>query len=329
MAHPTGHPSSRAPRGAGTPARAGAVAWRRWPAVLWRFGRPHTILGTSLSIAGLYAMLLAEQPAGPLANHLPWLALTWLSAIGANLFIVGLNQVTDEAIDRVNKPQLPIPSGDLSAGAARRIVAAAAALGLVTGVLVDRALLATVAASMAIGLAYSLPPLRLKRFAVWAALSIALVRGPLVNVGVYAALSARLFGPTPVAVPAQVWALAAFVGLFSLGIAVAKDVPDVAGDRRFAIGSLAVRAGPAVAFLVARLLLSAAYVGVCALAVLGLPGVNGRVLVAGHLALLAVLWLGTARTRPTDGAAVVAAYALIWRLFYAEYVLFPMACVLA
>lgn len=302
---------------------------RPWPSVLWRFGRPHTIVGTSLSVVGLYAMVLAARPAAPAIDHLPWLALAWLSALGANLFIVGLNQLTDVSIDRVNKPDLPIPAGDLGFNAARRVVVGAAVVSALAGLAVDPALLATVTASIVIGAAYSLPPPRLKRFAVWAALCIALVRGPLVNVGVYGALAARLFGVPAMPVPTHVWLLAAVVAVFSLGIAVAKDIGDVVGDRRFAIGSLAVRAGPGVAFTVARTLISAAYVGVIALAVLGLPGANGLVLAFGHLALLAALWLGTARTRPTDGVAMAAAYTLIWRLFYAEYVVYPLACVLA
>jgi homogentisate phytyltransferase/homogentisate geranylgeranyltransferase len=307
----------------------GPAGWRHWPKVLWRFGRPHTIVGTTLSVAGLYAIVLASQPAAPAVEHLFWLALTWLSALSANLFIVGLNQVTDLPIDRVNKPYLPIPAGDLRFSTAQRVVLGAAAVSALAGRAVNQVLLATVTASMIIGIVYSLPPLRLKRFAALAALCIALVRGPLVNVGVYAALASRLFGVPAMAVPAQVWLLAAFVAVFSLGIAVAKDISDIAGDRHFAIASLAVRAGPGVAFAVARTLISLAYVGVIALAMLGLPSVNDLVLASGHLALLAALWLGTARTRPTDMVAMAAAYTLIWRLFYAEYLVYPLACVLA
>ena len=34
-----------------------------------------------------------------------------------NIYIVGLNQLHDVEIDRVNKPYLPLASGDLSVGA--------------------------------------------------------------------------------------------------------------------------------------------------------------------------------------------------------------------
>ncbi|GKF46874.1 homogentisate phytyltransferase 1, chloroplastic-like protein, partial [Tanacetum coccineum] len=32
----------------------------------------------------------------------------------ANLFVVGINQLSDIKIDKVNKPHLPLPSGELS-----------------------------------------------------------------------------------------------------------------------------------------------------------------------------------------------------------------------
>ena len=48
-----------------------------------------------------------------------------------NVFIVGVNQITDVEIDRVNKPELPIAAGDLSPAAARRIVARAVVIPVV------------------------------------------------------------------------------------------------------------------------------------------------------------------------------------------------------
>ena len=45
-------------------------------------------------------------------------------------------------------------------------------------------LLGTVVIIMLIGTAYSVPPLRLKRYSFWAAISIALARGVIANVGV-------------------------------------------------------------------------------------------------------------------------------------------------
>eukprot|EP00903_Cladosiphon_okamuranus_P000467 g465.t1 len=49
--------------------------------------------------------------------HLPpmeLLGLTLLSCLGANIYIVGLNQITDVEIDKINKPYLPLASGAFS-----------------------------------------------------------------------------------------------------------------------------------------------------------------------------------------------------------------------
>lgn len=40
--------------------------------------------------------------------------LTLISRLGANIYIVGLNQITDVEIDRINKPWLPLASGAFS-----------------------------------------------------------------------------------------------------------------------------------------------------------------------------------------------------------------------
>ena len=55
-ARPARRPRRRSARGA--PRRAPALAL-----VLWRFSRPHTIIGTALSIVGLYAIAAAESEA--------------------------------------------------------------------------------------------------------------------------------------------------------------------------------------------------------------------------------------------------------------------------
>src|SRR4051812_29481856 len=98
--------------------RAAAWALR----VLWRFGRPHTLIGTSLSIVGLYVIAASLDRASD-AVDLLW---TLVAGLCVNVFITGINQIEDVEIDRLNKPWLPIAAGDLSLEAGRRIVAGAA-----------------------------------------------------------------------------------------------------------------------------------------------------------------------------------------------------------
>ena len=78
---------------------------------------------------------------------------------------------------------------------------------------------------------------RLKRFPVAASLCITGVRAIVVNLGVYWHFAGDISPP--------VWALCLFVLPFSFAIAVLKDVPDLEGDRRFAIRTFTVRMGAA------------------------------------------------------------------------------------
>ena len=68
-----------------------------------------------------------------------------------------------------------------------------AAAGLtITAVNFGRTITALYAFGLALGTVYSVPPLRLKRFAVTAFMIIATVRGFLLNFGVYSATRAAL-----------------------------------------------------------------------------------------------------------------------------------------
>ena len=105
-----------------------------------------------------------------------------------------------------------------------------------------RSRLAAVAAALLIGTAYSVPPARLKRFAIVASLCVSGVRSAIVNLGVAAHFTSAL-GDGGVTIPPGVWALTAFVLPFSLAIAILKDVPDAEGDRAYRIATFTVRHG--------------------------------------------------------------------------------------
>ncbi len=223
--------------------------------VLWRFARPHTIIGTALSVVGLYAIAAAQPGAAP---GLPDLLATLVAALTVNIAIVGVNQVTDVEIDRVNKPFLPIAAGDLSLGAAKAIVVVCSIVPLAMAVTQGWVETVAVAAALAVGAAYSLPPLRLKRFPVAASLCISGVRSVVVNLGVYWHFAGQI--------DPAVWALCLFVLPFSLAIAILKDVPDIEGDRRYAIRTFTVRLGPEPVFRLGMAALLTAYAGMILIA---------------------------------------------------------------
>lgn len=292
-------------------------------AVLWRFSRPHTVIGTWLGVAGLFAIALHASSAVAPGTALVQLGCTLLAGTAVNVAIVGVNQITDVEIDRVNKPRLPIAAGELSREAAWRIVAVAAALPVAMALTQGWIETVAVVLALAAGAAYSLPPVRLKRHPVAAALCIAGVRSAVVNLGV-AIHFAGAFGDGG-RVPGAVWALTLFVLPFSFAIAVLKDVPDREGDRRFRIATFTVRMGPRRAAWLGLGALGLAYAGMAVAGPLALPGASAAVLAGGHLAALALLAWWAHRADPGDPRAFTRFYMRVWALFFLEYLLVPAA----
>jgi len=318
--------------------------------ILWRFSRPHTIIGSAMCIP---ALMLYTAPVGaPLGP----LVLAMLYAIPPsllmNLYIVGVNQLTDIDLDKVNKPQLPLAAGVLSPAAGVAIVVIALFASLALGChpwLSSGPLRATLIGSALLGTCYSLPPFRLKRYPLLAALSIMSVRGGLMNWGFCAHASAILSrvrtsvegssgvmaaagGAAAAGMPLRCFAPIAFFVIFGTVIALVKDVPDVQGDAQFGIRSFSVRLGPsavlrfAVSLLVANFAAAAlalTFTACCSTSALDVVRRGGVALGAA-----ASVWMIQRRATPvvpSDSASVYSFYMYLWRYFYAAYAWLPLA----
>ncbi len=314
-------------RAANTSVHAGVRGgWLATPMTLWRFSRPHTLVGTTVSILGIYVIAAAELPGVALGDGLADLALAVLAGAAVNVYIVGLNQCEDVEIDRINKPTLPIAAGLLSLRAAWHLVIGCGVVALGLAVTQGWVEMVAVAAALVIGTAYSSPPLRLKRFPAVAAASISIVRACVVNVGVYLHFADSLGGRGELSpLPGPIIALTLFVLPFSFAIAVLKDVPDEEGDRRFRIATFTVRLGPSAAFRIGMAALTFGYVGMALLGPFTLESASPLVLALGHLACLAALWRLAVRVQPSDTVSFTGFYMQVWALFFAEYMLMAAA----
>lgn len=288
------------------------------------FSRPHTIVGTIVSVCGLFVLALALDTA--VDPGLGRLAAALVAGLAVNLYIVGLNQLTDVDLDRINKPWLPLAAGSLSRRAARRLVGGALAVSVMVGAVSSVWLLAAVALAAVLGTAYSVPPLRLKRYHPLAAGCIVAVRGLVVNLLIFAHFAAAPGDGLPV--PAPVLALTLTVVVIGLVIAWFKDLGDMEGDRAFAVGTLALRVGArrVVALGVGALLLT--YAALIGGGLRGIPGLHPGVMSVGHAALAGLLAVAACRLDLADADSTARFYQGIWRLFYAEYVVFAAAAVL-
>ena len=283
-----------------------------------RFSRLHTVIGTTLSISALYVIALSFSD-----GRDTWFAtycLTLLACLGANIYIVGLNQITDVEIDRINKPWLPLASGAYTMRTARTIIGVSILLALVIAAWTGKYLLLTVLLSLALGTAYSLPPLRLKRFHFWAAFCIIAVRGVIVNILLFLHFHSIINGSTQI--PPVIAMLTVSIFVYSIAIAWFKDVPDMEGDRRFQIRTLTLQLGARNVLAIGNTLLALLFVANIALAWTGMLGVNKWVFAIGHLLMLAALGGAVSRLKLEEPDSVRRYYLFIWILFFAEYVVF-------
>jgi homogentisate phytyltransferase/homogentisate geranylgeranyltransferase len=212
--------------------------------VLWEFSRPHTIIGSTLSVLTLFCIALYGHQFQ--TNQLPILLISLLSGLCTNIYITGLNQWTDVDVDLINKPWLPIPAGDLSKDGAMRIVFVVGMIALLASAYLSFAFCALIFVIMLIGTAYSLPPLKFKRNHIAAASAISIVRGILVNIGFYVHFKYQLFHDP--SFNTIILPLVIFVTSFSIGIAWFKDIPDTEGDAQYEFGTLALSLGRTKAF---------------------------------------------------------------------------------
>ena len=300
----------------------------KWLYAFWKFSRPHTIIGTSLSVFALYLITLATTTSSITTESLEHLLGAMLACLCGNVYIVGLNQLEDVEIDRINKPHLPIAAGEFSRSQAQLIVAVTCILALLLAWLLGPWLFLMVSTSLAIGTAYSLPPIRLKRFPFWAALCIFSVRGAIVNVGLFLHFSDRLVGNLA-SLPLSVWARTVFIVVFTFAIAIFKDIPDMEGDKEYNITTFTIQLGKQAVFNLARWVITTCYLGMTIAGVLWLHTVNPVFLVITHLAALGLMWWRSLSVDLQDKSAIAQFYQFIWKLFFLEYLIFPAACLLA
>lgn len=306
-----------------------------WVSSLWKFSRPHTIIGTSLSVFALYFISLASTnsvmaqpfvPEGIALIHLEQMLAVWLACLCGNVYIVGLNQLWDVEIDRINKPELPLVSGEFSRLQGQWIVGTSGFLAILIAGLSGNWLFATVAISLTIGTAYSLPPIRLKQFPLFAAFCILTVRGVIVNLGLFLHFGDKLNGQQ--SLNPYVWTLTLFILFFSVAIAIFKDVPDHEGDRKYHINTFTLIIGKSAVFEVSRWVISLCYLGTIVAGLFWLKSINVVLFVGCHLILLGLLWWRSQNVALDQKSAIADFYQFIWKLFFLEYLLFPVVCFL-
>ena len=192
-----------------------------------------------------------------------------------------------------------------------------------------------------------MPPIRTKKNPILAGLTIATVRGFLLNFGVYYAVRDAVgatFSWSP-----KVSFVARFMTVFATVIAVTKDLPDIEGDKvrmvldillpcpcgslpisfsspkAYQIETFATRVGVKRIAQGASICLLANYVHAISTGMLSSPGTFNLVpMIGGHVALAAMLIARFRQLDPESMPSVKKYYKHIWDLFYLEYGLYTL-----
>ena len=204
--------------------------------ILIHFSRPHTIIGTIAASSSIFIFTNLSFKY-PLWNNLIFLAIYLGMALSLNIFVVGINQMFDRQLDAINKPYLPLSSGELSVREGWTIIAVAATVALFIS-FSNFILFTTSILILIIGIIYSVPPIRLRGNFLPASFLILTGRGIILTLSSF--LYFRYKIDRQLLIPKEIWYILFFVSLHTIVISIFKDLPDTKGDYEFRIQTLPV-----------------------------------------------------------------------------------------
>ncbi len=200
----------------------------------WNFARPFTLVPPMI---GIFSGSLIGYGASHVTFPVVHVVLAVLAAGVLNAASNGLNQICDLENDRINKPHRPLPVGRMSLHAAWTFVVITYIVALTMVAVVNRETFAIYVVAALSTMAYSAPPVRLKRHPVGSNFIIALIRGWLLKVAGWAAVATVLTSMEP-------WYIGFIYFVFLLGATTTKDFADIEGDRAAGCITLPVKYGP-------------------------------------------------------------------------------------
>lgn len=198
------------------------------------FSRLHTIIGTFAATTTIFLVIVSGINNITSANSLHYVIFLF-GAVSINIFVVGINQIYDVEIDRINKPHLPLAKGDFSIKTGWII----SILGLFFGLFISMTNIILFIAAIimiVIGIIYSVPPFRLRNNFLSASLLIILGRGLLLNLSAYFYFNSEINGSYKV--NDEIFYILTFILFFTIVISLFKDIPDKAGDSIFQVRTL-------------------------------------------------------------------------------------------
>ncbi|EXB29336.1 Homogentisate phytyltransferase 2 [Morus notabilis] len=203
----------------------------RFGSTCYKFARPYAMRQAIISTICLFARVFVENKQlfkwSLLFKAFPGL----IAIILAHAYYNGINQIFDVDIDRINKPYLPIPSGELSLKQAWFLMIFSVLTGLSIFQLMkaDRITTSLYCFGLLLATLYSAPPFRFKGSSIATAIVIPLIS--ITNcIGILYATRVSLGLPFWWSPP--IVFITTFAVMFFVVICIIKDIPDVEGDMK-------------------------------------------------------------------------------------------------
>ncbi|ESW17297.1 hypothetical protein PHAVU_007G227700 [Phaseolus vulgaris] len=301
------------------------VSVKNFIVAFYWFCYPYTMIGRTLSTISA-SLLVVEK----LSDISPLFFVGVLQAMLPHLFmdiyINGVNQLFDIEIDKINKPYLPLASGQISFTAGVIIVASSLTLSFwLAWSIGSWPLIWSLVLCFSLWTAYSInvPLLRWKRHPLLAAICIFASWAVIFPVTFFLHMQTFVLKRATI-FPRSLIFVAVFMSFYTLGIALFKDIPDVDGDKTFGIQSLSARLGQKRVFWICVSLFEMAF-GIALMAGLTSSSLLVKIVVGlGHVVLASILWYQAKFVDLSSKASIRSFYMLIWKLLYVAYFLMPL-----
>ena len=207
--------------------------------------RPFTLLPPAVGVmaGGLLAMgYYDELSLG--SSSTVWLEFNFMPLILGTILYGALNgasnaynQVSDLDIDRVNRPERPIPSGKISTKEALGFTFTVYGLGLVGAFIISFRFFLVTALCLCITTLYSTPPIYLKKRFMISNITIALCQGMLFL------LAGWVIYPFSNALEPAFWFMGTILFIFLIGACGTKDFTEIEGVNKYGMKTLSVLYG--------------------------------------------------------------------------------------
>ncbi|MBI2675436.1 MAG: UbiA prenyltransferase family protein [Candidatus Aenigmarchaeota archaeon] len=161
------------------------------------------------------------------------IAIGTVSLMLAYFGIYAINALADEEIDRINKPDRPLVRGEIKRHELKVFTVLCFAAGLIGATALDTEMLILTAALATLGIIYSVKPVHLKSRGLLNTLTVVIGHSA-------AVLGGGLLAGMDGIIIYQVIAIQSMIAFL---VAFSKDLPDVKGDSKKGIKTLAIQLG--------------------------------------------------------------------------------------